>query len=1175
MNSRMTLPHTAALTLLGFLTFSAGTISVFSADTQGTKPTTVTIAGRLARADRVIAKAKVSGKEATDQELSLKAAGLSTANLPGIDKVQTFSSVPGVVVITTQQGSTPTKKFGQTTAEAAAKTAEIDLAGKIKQLRESGEFEYVEPDYIVRMTATPNDSAYADGTLWGLRNTGQSGGTPGADINVANAWDHSIGSGVVVAVVDSGVRYTHRDLANSMWTNTAEIPNNRVDDDRNGYVDDVRGINSINGTGDPMDDNDHGTHVAGTIAAQANGGGPIVGVAHGSKIMALKFLASDGSGSTSDAIECIDYAIAKRANVINASWGGPNYSQGLYDAIQRANAAGIVFLAAAGNDYGVNNDLSPSYPANYDLANVISVAAINRFNQLADFSNLGPSTVDIAAPGEEIYSSISAGDTDYSFFSGTSMATPHVAGVAALIKSRYPSISKNEWFNRLLSTSKPVTALTGKVVTGGVVDAFQALTAVPDGVLELSAAASVTPVVAGRTFTFSVRVTDLEPVMNATVIGSFSGSGVTFIDNGLFPDLVKDDGTYTARLTVPTGSPAVLKVTASAPSKAPVTKEFTFTTVQPPVNDNFRNRTPIPEDATVVTGSNAYASSETGEPPARPTAGGHSVWWRWTAPETGLATVTTFGSGFDTILAVYRGSAVDHLTWLGSNDDQDGLQSSVTFFAMAGTTYAIQVDGYHDATGSITLNAPIVGAPQPGAPVITEHPAPTRVAMGSSFTLSVVATGNGVLTYQWYHDDQAVPRATGASYTVANATMAHLGFYHVVVANSIGQATSNSVLVSLDDTAVAPENDNFANAFELTGASGSTTGSNILATGQAGEPNHAGVSLPLSSLWWKWTAPAGGFVTIDTSGSTYDTTLAVYRGDSLDSLTVAGANDDVGGIGTTSAVVISAVEGTTYHIAVDGWAFSTGAIVLNYSFTASAATVASNDNFNRASVFTSGTGISSNIDATEETGEPNHGSASRPMNSIWWTWTATSTGPVVFDTFSSDFDTTLAVYTGSAINNLTLMAENDDYGGSVQSRVNFLAIAGQTYKIAVDGQSNAEGRVVLKQSFPSPNLFTTSSYLGNNWYWFSSLGYVNAASFNFVDDEGWIYHNQLGWLYATHSSNAIYWWDMVNGWQYTSLTSFPYLYTFNTNSWWFFDRTSGLPRQRWFFDFGRNQWISN
>jgi len=363
------------------------------------------------------------------------------------------------------------------------------LKERIKELKDSGLFEYVEPDYIVQATATPTDAAFTDGRLWGLRNTGQKGGKSGADIEAVSAWDQTTGSAnVVVGIIDSGIRYTHQDLEANMWVNTDEIPDNGIDDDDNGYVDDVHGINSIDGTGDPMDDNDHGSHCAGTIGASANGDGPHVGVNWHVSLMALKFLTSKGSGKNSNAIECIDYAISQGVDILNNSWGGGGFSQALYDAIDRAKDAGILFVVAASNE-GTNNDTKARYPSNFAVSNIIAVAALDRSDKLASFSNYGATTVHLGAPGVDIYSTTAESDTSYDTYDGTSMAAPHVSGVAALVKAKYPSLTLAQLKARLIDNTRPVTALSGRTITGGAISAKRAL----DN--------ATTPVSVGTTFT--------------------------------------------------------------------------------------------------------------------------------------------------------------------------------------------------------------------------------------------------------------------------------------------------------------------------------------------------------------------------------------------------------------------------------------------------------------------------------------------------------------------------------------------------------------------------------------------------------------------------------------------------------------------------------------------------
>src|SRR5213082_1174594 len=260
-----------------------------------------------------------------------------------------------------------------------------------------------------------------------------------------------------------------------MWVNSGEIPGNGVDDDGDGYVDDVHGINAINNAGDPNDDHGHGTHVSGTIGAVGNNTVGIVGVCWKVQIMACKFLDSTGSGFNSDAIKCMDYARSKGAKVINASWGSTSFnSQALHDAIDTLRQAGIIFVAAAGNS-SQDNGVDPIYPASYDLDNIISVAATTRNDDLAVFSNYGASTVDLGAPGDPIFSCWNGSDSDYQYFQGTSMAAPHVTGACALLMAHYPNDNYQQIINRILSNVDPLPALAGKCVSGGRLNLLRAL----------------------------------------------------------------------------------------------------------------------------------------------------------------------------------------------------------------------------------------------------------------------------------------------------------------------------------------------------------------------------------------------------------------------------------------------------------------------------------------------------------------------------------------------------------------------------------------------------------------------------------------------------------------------------------------------------------------------------
>lgn len=369
--------------------------------------------------------------------------------------------------------------------EDAAKVAA--QYGKMKDL-----VEYAEPNFKIELDPTaearmvntvnrlsedsnvPNDPMFNE--QWALSNTGQNGGKENADMSALKAWEKSKGSNkVVIAVLDTGVDYTHPDLVTNIWFRPDSIP--QYTDDELGTFNDTRGFDAADNQSDPMDDNGHGTHCAGIIGAEGNNDEGIAGINWNVQIMPLKFLGKGGFGSTKDAIESINYAIDRKRNgvnirIISASWGSTQYSKALEDAIRAAGEAGILFVAAAGNN-STDNDKRPHYPSNYDLPNVISVAALDRNDQLASFSNFGVKTVHIGAPGREIVSTWLK--DDYREASGTSMATPYVAGTAALILANEPDLSVEKLREKVLKSVDKIDSLNGKVESGGRINAAKAL----------------------------------------------------------------------------------------------------------------------------------------------------------------------------------------------------------------------------------------------------------------------------------------------------------------------------------------------------------------------------------------------------------------------------------------------------------------------------------------------------------------------------------------------------------------------------------------------------------------------------------------------------------------------------------------------------------------------------
>jgi len=348
-----------------------------------------------------------------------------------------------------------------------------NLEQKMALLANDAAVEYAEPNWLVRHMAVSNDTYVTSGQLWGMT------GTFGSGASAAWANNATDCSSVVVGIIDEGYMYTHPELAANAYKNPGDSTFDGVDNDGNGFVDDVYGWdfdggnNSVfDGTGD-----DHGTHVAGTIGGVGGNGTGVAGVCWSVKLMSAKFLGSRG-GTTANAISAVDYFTnLKLAGVpivaTNNSWGGGGFSQGLADAIERANSAGILFIAAAGNS-GANNDTTASYPSNYTSANVVAVAAIDSNGGLASFSQYGATTVDIGAPGVGIISTVPVASGKgrnatvtggYASYNGTSMATPHVTGAAALYKARNPGATAAQIKAALLNGT-PTPSLSGKTVTG-------------------------------------------------------------------------------------------------------------------------------------------------------------------------------------------------------------------------------------------------------------------------------------------------------------------------------------------------------------------------------------------------------------------------------------------------------------------------------------------------------------------------------------------------------------------------------------------------------------------------------------------------------------------------------------------------------------------------------------
>ena len=374
-----------------------------------------------------------------------------------------------VEIITTNAMKTTSKSTN--IGDLMLVSSKLGTLEAIAVLKDLPEIEYAEPNWIYQHFDVSNDTYYS--SLWGM-----GGNLYGSQAAAAWAAGKTGSSSIYIGIIDEGYMYTHEDLTANAGTNPGEVADNGADDDHNGLVDDVYGWDFVNNDKTIFDgvDDDHGTHVAGTIGARGGNSIGVAGVVWNVKIMSAKFLGNNG-GTTANAIKAVDYftdlKTRRGINLVatNNSWGGGGFSQGLMDAIGRADAAGILFIAATGND-GLNTETSTSYPSGYSNANIIAVASINKTGGLSSFSNYAVTKADLGAPGEAIYSTVpkrSKGKiiSGYASYSGTSMATPHVTGACALYASTHPGSSAIQIKTAILNSTVSTTSLSGKCVSGG------------------------------------------------------------------------------------------------------------------------------------------------------------------------------------------------------------------------------------------------------------------------------------------------------------------------------------------------------------------------------------------------------------------------------------------------------------------------------------------------------------------------------------------------------------------------------------------------------------------------------------------------------------------------------------------------------------------------------------
>ena len=617
----------------------------------------------------------------------------------------------------------------------------------IRELSARPDVEYAEPNYIVQAVAAPNDPSY--GLLWGLHNTGQvvsgAAGKAGADIGAEPAWDVATGagSGVAVGIVDTGVDYTHPDLAANIWSAPASFTV-KIGGVSLTCPAGSHGYNAISNTCNPMDDNQHGTHVAGTIGAVGDNGAGVAGVNWGVKIIAAKFLNRSGSGSLADAIDAIEFLIqAKQAfaatsgadvRVLSNSWGGGGFSQAMLDEINRANSNGMLFVAAAGNN-GANNDSSRFYPAGYTAPNMLSVAATDNQDAMASFSNYGRTTVHLGAPGVNIYSTVPGGK--YAYLSGTSMATPHVSGAAALVLSRCGLDTAGVKAN-LLSNVDVIPALQGRTVSGGRLSLNRSVrNCMPAPDFTMAATPASQTVTPGSPVGYSVTVTTTGGFTGAvalTAAGLPSGATATFNPASI-------DGAGSSALAIAaSGStlPGVYALSVTG-AGAGLTRSASVTLAVSALPPGF-SLSAAPPSRTVVAGSSA----------------GYTITVATSDGSSGAVTlgVTGLPSGatatFTPALVNGAGSSALAVTTTG------GTPPGTYAFSVRGTSASV----IQAVAASLTVTAP------PNFSVAAT-PASQTIAQGSAASYTVTAAASGGFTGAVAWDVTGLPSGATATFTPA------------------------------------------------------------------------------------------------------------------------------------------------------------------------------------------------------------------------------------------------------------------------------------------------------------------------------------------------------------------------------------------------------------------------
>ena len=947
--------------------------------------------------------------------------GQLDARLAKLDLVvlRTYGIVPGLVNL-----GYSAKRFAKAREMAPGDLAAA-LQTKLGQARDTGLFRYVEPDFYRSINRVTDDSAFIDGTLWGLNNQGQNGGADDADIDAPEAWDITVGSrDIVVAVIDTGVRYTHQDLMKQMWVNEDEVPNNGLDDDLDGYVDNIYGADTVANDGDPMDppSQGHGTHVAGTIGAEAGNGHPHVGVAWNTQLMAIRVLGGFG-GSVASIADGLDFATQNGAHVINLSLGGYGFSQSIYDACAAAGDAGIILSAGTGND-AIDNDVQPFFPASYDLECIIAVAGTDRNDNLATFSNYGNVAADLAGPAVSIYSTFSGADDAYQVYDGTSMATPHVAGVMALMRSLQPSWTVLQLREKILAAVDPLDSLKDLMTTGGRINAFKAVqgmgsaSGLPDGNMEVSIKpGSGSVLLADTDQQIFVTVIDGAPVVDAVVIGILDdGTELYFNNDGDFPDVKDKDNVYSYYLPLPE-QPRKMRLTlvVTAPDKEDYLRVVKYDIVPIPENDNFADAAKLAPGGGVVEAFNTFATMEAGEPKHGMTsAPGGSLWWNWSPSESGTMHVDISGSDIDGVLSVYYGTTLGSLLEVANNLPIDGIRPDfVNFEGKKGKTYRIVVASLEsDDLGYIRLRAEVNGQPDINPPYVSVTSPPNGLVttekrielIGRAVDPSPNSSGIWEVSVR-VNNGIGVTAVGAEEWSIPVVLSEGLNKIEVF-ALDYSHNVSKPFRMELDYRAPDVPNDHFSNATQMNRDRLMADGSQIQfalsqpiadleqilvkingrvvdasgyevfefnsrvlvmakppargaelevfhpvwtsqpvntdkATRETGEPEHAG-NEGGGSVWWAFTAPYDGLLSVGTVNTKIDTVMGAYVGTRVNRLGLVTSNDDDLALAELednpgySRITQALKKGMTLMVAADGFGDMRGELAIVSNFEAAA-----------------------------------------------------------------------------------------------------------------------------------------------------------------------------------------------------------------------------------------------